>query len=121
MISTIFILLILFQIKHFVCDYPLQGRYMLGKFKEEGWELPLAAHAGVHFLGTFLIGFFFGFWIAVGVALLDAAIHFVVDKVKVEASRSTNHSEPQFWWYLGLDQMAHHLTHYLIIALLVLL
>lgn len=119
--STIFLLLILFQIKHFVCDYPLQGRYMLGKFNKEGWELPLLAHAGVHFIGTFLIAWFFGLWIAVGVALFDFVVHFVVDKVKVEASRKTNHSEPQFWWYLGLDQMAHHLTHYAIIAILVLL
>ncbi len=121
MIGTIFLLLILFQIKHFVCDYPLQGRYMLGKFKQEGWELPLAAHAGIHLLGTFLISVFFGFWIAIAVALLDFTVHFIVDKVKVEASRSTNHSEAKFWWYLGLDQMAHHVTHYAIIALLVLL
>ena len=119
--GTIFLLIILFQIKHFICDYPLQGRYMLGKFKETGWELPLAAHAAVHFIGTFLIAVLFGFWIAIAVATLDFVVHFVVDKVKVEASRKTNHSEPQFWWYLGLDQMEHHLTHYLIIALLVFL
>ena len=33
MFKEIFILLILFQIKHFLCDFPLQGKYMLGKFK----------------------------------------------------------------------------------------
>ncbi|QXO12015.1 hypothetical protein pEaSNUABM44_00319 [Erwinia phage pEa_SNUABM_44] len=94
---------------------------MLGKFNKEGWELPLAAHAGVHFIGTFLIALFFGFWIALTVAVLDFVIHFVVDKIKVEASRKTDHGKPEFWWYLGLDQMAHHLTHYMIIAILVLL
>lgn len=121
MIFTLFILLIAFQIKHFVCDYPLQGTYMLGKFKKEGWELPLTAHAAVHFIGTFLIGLFFGFKIALAVAALDFVVHFIVDKVKVEASRTTDSTKPQFWWYLGLDQMAHHLTHYVIIAILVLL
>lgn len=121
MLTTIFLLLIAFQLKHFLCDYPLQGRYMLGKFKKEGWEIPLAAHAAVHFVGTFLIAIFFGFKIALAVAALDFFVHFVVDKIKVEASRSTDHSKPEFWWYLGLDQMAHHLTHYAIIAILVLL
>lgn len=121
MIETIFLLLVIFQLKHFLCDYPLQGRYMLGKFKKEGWELSLAAHAGVHFLATFAIGLFFGFQIALAVAVLDFGVHFVVDKIKVEASRKTDHSKPEFWWYLGLDQMAHHLTHYIIIAILVLL
>lgn len=55
MISTIFILLIAFQIKHFLCDYPLQGKYMLGKFNKEDWKLPLAAHAGTHAIGTSVI------------------------------------------------------------------
>lgn len=121
MLTTIFILMILFQIKHFICDYPLQGSYMLGKFKKDGWELPLAAHAGVHFIATFLISLAFGFEIALSVAALDFAIHFVVDKMKVEASRKTNTNEAKFWWYLGLDQMAHHLTHYAIIAILILI
>ena len=95
---------------------------MLGKFKKEGWELPLTAHAGVHFLGTLIIGLFFApIQIVLACALLDFGVHFVVDKIKVEASRSTDHSKANFWWYLGIDQMAHHLTHYLIIAILVLL
>lgn len=121
MISTILILLVLFQIKHFVCDYLLQGKYMLGKFNKEGWELPLFCHAAVHFVGTFLIGIFFGIDLAFAVAAMDFGIHFVVDKIKVEASRNTDYTKPKFWWYLGLDQMAHHLTHYAIIAMLILL
>jgi hypothetical protein len=96
---------------------------MLGKFKVEGWELPLTAHAATHLVGTFLIALCMGvsFQIMIAVALLDFGIHFIVDKVKVEASRSTDYSKPEFWWYLGIDQMAHHLTHYAIIAILVLL
>ena len=29
----IYLLLVIYQIKHFLCDYPLQGKFMLGKFK----------------------------------------------------------------------------------------
>lgn len=55
--KIVFALLIAFQVKHFLADYPLQNRYMLGKFKD-GWAFfwPLMAHAAVHGFGTFLIG-----------------------------------------------------------------
>jgi hypothetical protein len=79
----IWLLLVLYQIKHFVCDYPLQGRYMLGKFKPGwAWVLPLTAHAGVHGVATFLIALCFkpksAFWIA----LFDMVIHFTMDRIK---------------------------------------
>ena len=31
----IFILLVIFQFKHFIADYLLQNNYMLGKFKDD--------------------------------------------------------------------------------------
>lgn len=94
----IWILLIVMQFKHFIADYLLQGKYMLGKFKDKGWGLPLAAHCGVHFLFTFIISFitFYPeyryikgesqlsslilFGILLG--LLDFGIHFVMDRIK---------------------------------------
>lgn len=61
----IWVLLVVFQFKHFIADYPLQGKYMLGKFKESGWVAPLTAHCLVHFVFTSVISF---------VALLSAAV-----------------------------------------------
>lgn len=56
MLETIFLLLIIFQVKHFLCDYPLQNSYMLRKFLPgRDFIMPLAAHAGVHAVCTFLI------------------------------------------------------------------
>jgi hypothetical protein len=79
----IYLLLVLYQIKHFACDYPLQGRYMLGKFKPGyEWILPLLAHSSVHGVATFLIALFVkpksAFWLA----LLDLTIHFAMDRIK---------------------------------------
>ena len=90
--------LIAFQLKHFLCDYIFQTEWMLGKFKTQGWGLPLAAHCGVHFLGTLLISFsflyFFNNFIErpldlafVGFAsfklgLFDFVIHFIMDRIK---------------------------------------
>ncbi|ARB05978.1 hypothetical protein fHeYen901_205 [Yersinia phage fHe-Yen9-01] len=115
----IFILLIAFQIKHFLCDYPLQNEYMLKKINTSKWVLPLMSHALIHALGTFIIAIFFGFPIALLVAAIDFICHFVIDRIKANSSRKTSISESKFWSYLGLDQAAHHLTHYTIIAILI--
>lgn len=139
MIETIFVLLATFQLKHFLADYPLQNTYMLGKFKD-GWDflLPLLAHVGVHAIFTLCIAYAFtrsvGF--AFGVALLDLCVHFAMDRTKAgkkylgrfkslsgkEFSSATpveKRGNKFFWWALGFDQSVHHLTHYVIIYLIV--
>lgn len=124
MILTIFTLLFLFQIKHFLADYVFQNEYMLGKFKEEGWQKPLAAHCSVHGLLTWLICILYTSnpWIAACLCLLDFALHFIMDRIKASPSflGKYNPQQKEFWWTLGADQMWHHMTHYAIIALLVL-
>jgi len=114
---VVFLLLISFQFKHWLCDYPLQTSYMLQKCQRKGWFLPLMAHSAVHGVGTVLITvWFIGYW-AILLGLFDLVIHFVVDRVKANPDIGGRFSvdEPQFWWTLGADQMAHHLTHYAII------
>jgi hypothetical protein len=122
-VKTIFLLLVLFQIKHFLCDYPLQGAYMLGKFKTgKDWILPLSAHAGVHFLGTLFVSLWFvPFGFAVLLSVTDFAVHFSVDRIKASPNLLGRWKPDNryFWWALGGDQMAHHLTHYAIIAAIV--
>lgn len=128
-------LLIAFQVKHFVADYPLQTPWMLGKFKKEGWMFPLAAHSAVHALFTFVIG-----WLVMQltlfetnqsllatVALLDFSIHFTMDRIKASpsllgrykalsanefrtADAAALRSNRYFWWALGFDQLVHHIT-----------
>ncbi len=142
----IWLLLVVYQLKHFFCDYPLQTPYMLGKFKSgNDWILPLMAHAGVHALATFLIAVFFGFKLALALAAFDFVAHFAMDRIKASPNMlgrykalsgkeyveimvsSMDKSENdkrlkdnvRFWWALGLDQGVHHLTHYVIIAFLV--
>lgn len=128
MLLSIFALLILFQFKHFLCDYIWQTSYMLGKFKESGWVEPLLAHVCVHGAATFTIAFFFVGGLASGLffycillMLLDMAIHFAMDRIKASPKMlgRFNTQQKEFWWSLGLDQMVHHLTHYALIYLIV--
>lgn len=110
------ILILVFQVKHFLADYIFQGKYMLGKFKLVNWELPLAAHSAVHMGMTFMIALaYIPIQYAALVAVADMVIHFIIDRVKVVFSRDYDSAvDKEFWWWLGADQMAHHVTHYAI-------
>jgi len=118
--KLLFLLLVIYQLKHFLCDFPLQTQYMLGKFKGgDEWKGPLTAHAAVHGAGTLLVGLCFApaYGIAILLALCDFAAHFTIDRLKV-LKGSYPMADKRFWWALGADQMAHHFTHYSIIAIL---
>lgn len=126
MLLAIFILLVSFQFKHFICDYILQGRYMLGKFNV-GWSFvfPLVAHSLVHTIGTFLIAIVFvEYKWAILLGLFDGFNHFAIDRLKASPNllgRFNDKTKQSFWICLGLDQMLHHLVHYFIILLLLLI
>jgi hypothetical protein len=112
-------LLVGFMLKHFLADFPLQTPYMLGKGKREGWELPLLAHCSVHVGATFLILLVAGLgWAAIPIALAEGAAHFVIDRLKAhpDLGGRWNPSQPQFWWALGADQLAHNLCYLAIVA-----
>lgn len=122
--NDVFLLLVLFQLKHFLADYPLQGRYMLGKFSRDPnvWIPALIAHALVHYVFTLAIVWWFAdLPTALLLAFVDYAVHFVVDRIKASPDLlgRWKPDTPYFWWALGWDQAMHHLTHYLIIFTLV--
>ena len=117
-----FILLIVFQIKHFVADFPLQFPYMLKKVNS-GWDFvwPLSLHCGVHSLITLSIVLLVApslWWLAP----MDFAIHFLMDRIKSGPrylGRFNDSHRTSYWVALGFDQMVHHLTHLLIIWLII--
>lgn len=82
--NQVLTLCVIMQFKHFIADYPLQNGYMLGKFKDRGWVLPLLAHCSVHSLFTLVIAWLYSqsLNIALLCALLDGFVHFVMDRIK---------------------------------------
>ena len=143
--KELFVLLVIFKLKHFIADYPFQTSYMLQKFKAgREFILPLTAHAGVHSLFTFYISIFFAalrrpesaqalpFYLALG----DFTLHFIMDRVKaspgmlgrykaLSAAEFTNATDAQkksnkyFWWSLGFDQMFHGISDLAVAFILV--
>lgn len=141
-------LLVAYQAKHWLADYPLQGRYMLGKFKPfPECVVPLLAHASVHGAFTFAIASAVKPHLALALALFDMTVHGTMDFIKANPKlmgrwHGLSKNEMRnilsyektiglkqfaaqlrgnkfFWWALGIDQLVHHLTHYAIIAVLV--
>ena len=113
-VELFLILLILFQVKHFIADFLLQNVWMLQKARP-GWEfvLPLSLHCGVHSLTTLTIVLYLNpslWWLAA----LDFGVHFFMDRIKAGPrylGRFTDVRGKAFWVCFGFDQMMHHLTH----------
>ncbi len=117
-----FILLIVFQFKHYIADFPLQREYMLRKtLPQWGFVLPLVTHCLVHAVLTLIICLFYAphlWWLS----LVDFVVHFLMDRLKSGPrylGRFNDLKKAGFWNTLGFDQMVHHLTHIYIIYVIV--
>jgi hypothetical protein len=117
------LILILFQLKHFLGDFPLQTFYMLGKGKPGlAFVLPLGAHCTVHMvLSGMIIACFKSeyLWLCV----LEFIAHFVIDRIKATyklptgqwANEEKGKYLSKYYFAFGLDQMSHNVC-YLIMA-----
>lgn len=121
-LTMIFVMLALFGIKHFICDFWLQFPYMLnekGIYGAEGGR----HHALMHTAGTFLV---LALCIpsiewAVVFAFVDGFVHYHIDWLKTNIAQGLKPDQNKFWFWLGLDQTLHYLTYVAIIATLFLL
>jgi Protein of unknown function (DUF3307) len=98
--------------KHVIADFVLQSSWMaIGKDQKTGWALPLLAHCLVHLASSMVLILIIAprFWF---VALIDFAIHIVVDRAKglCASTFDVNVGHPWFWTLIGVDQALHHLT-----------
>lgn len=115
--ELVFILLIVYQLKHFLADYPLQGQYMLRKFSPvpSVWIPALAAHAGVHASFTYVIAFVFtrSPSFSISVAFLDFLVHFGMDRIKASPHllgryKSLSANEYAIYSKIASSKSEHH-------------
>lgn len=118
-IEFVFLLIVVFQVKHFLGDYAFQTNWMVaGKTRSDtGFVFPLMVHVLCHALLTLIIvsSVNGALWY---LALFDFAVHFLMDRIKSGPrylGRFNDPAKSSFWICLGLDQMVHHLTHYAIV------
>ncbi|SDB07019.1 DUF3307 domain-containing protein [Bauldia litoralis] len=110
------------QVKHFICDYPLQTHYQLknkGTYGHPGGIL----HSGIQALGTIAAFIAVPPTLGLGVAIVvgEFLVHYHVDWIKANVMRRAGYTsdQSQFWWAIGADQLIHHLTYVAIGGILV--
>jgi hypothetical protein len=115
--TTVFILLALFGIKHFIADFLMQYDYML---REKGIYGATGGvhHSLVHASWTFLILVCFVDHanVIIGLAFLDFVLHYHIDWAKQQLNRGLTSADRMFWVWMGADQGLHYLTYIGIIA-----
>lgn len=118
--TKVIVILILFELKHFLCDWVFQTEYMAaGKCRLHGWLMPLLSHAGLHAVGTFAVMLIVSRSIRVAafLAVFDLICHFTIDRIKSSPNMFGTYKTQDrwFWILLGADQAAHHLTYFFIV------
>ena len=111
----ILILLMLLQVKHFYADFVLQT-YMQ-TVKKGVWLDPVGiSHTTDHIWCTLVVLLLFSLFVPISgaviiiIALIEGAIHYLVDYNKVKYGSKDN-TKPIFWTQFGLDQLAHQATY----------
>lgn len=114
MIALFFILLVGFEVKHYVADYFLQPAWMLGG-KGDFHQLGGYAHAGVHVALSAVVLLLAGTPpLTLGLlAIAEYVVHYALDYAKIHYSRGVriNTSPRRFWALHGVDQLTHQLTY----------
>lgn len=115
-IFTVCVLLVAFQIKHFLVDFYYQTDAMV-KGKGIYGNLQGILHSIQHSVLTFVIVFFITpLPIAFAIAMFDFVTHYHIDWIKMKFG-CRDIKNPKFWHQLGLDQLAHQIVYIVIVFL----
>ena len=120
MYNDIFILLGLLFVKHWYVDFVNQSMEEVAS-KGNYCEWQGIKHSLKQGIGTFLVFAltdvsFMDAWLF---GLIDFVLHYHIDWSKININRKKNYTieMPQFWYWLGLDQLAHSITYLFLVWL----
>lgn len=130
MSSTALFVLLLFVVKHFVADGPMQIPYM---YKNKGTYLHPGglAHAGVHAAFTFWIAVVYtNFYVALFVTGIDFLIHYHVDWAKTKLTDNRGWAthliggglqiESEWYFYALIMNQCLHFASYAVLTYIIL-
>jgi hypothetical protein len=116
-VQIIILVLFLLQIKHFVADFMLQTDQMVMEKGTYGarWGI---YHSAIQAFGTFLALAWIHPFLGLVTAVFDFLAHYHIDWAKMNINNHYGYTpkDREFWFWLGLDQLAHQLTYVLIIG-----
>ena len=110
---------VLFELKHFICDFVLQTAYQYrnkGTYGHPGGLL----HAGLHMAASLpaIIVLNAAAGLAAAILAAEFFVHYHVDWSKEQINKrcGLNTSDNAYWSVFGADQLLHQLTYVVILA-----
>ena len=120
-VSLLFWSLVLFETKHFICDFVLQTRYQYsnkGTYGHPGGFI----HAGFHGIGSIpaMLVLTDTYWLVTVIAIAEYVFHYHVDwtKEQINKRRGLSYDDALFWAVFGADQLLHQMSYAVILAVL---
>lgn len=112
--DTVLLALVVFQIKHFFCDFVLQNSYQIrnkGVYLHTGGLI----HAGLHTLGSIpaLLIVTRVPWVVAVLLTGEFLVHYHTDwtKARVDGALRLNDTNTLYWTIFGSDQLIHQMTY----------
>jgi hypothetical protein len=107
----------LLQIKHFLADFLWQTNQMVTEKGIYGARYGIY-HSLIHSAGTFLAFSWMHPVLGIITALIDFLAHYHIDWAKININNKYHYTpqDSKFWFWLGLDQLAHQLTYLFLVG-----
>jgi hypothetical protein len=108
---TVWLILTLLFVKHFLADFCWQSDRML-RDKGHFGRLGGLQHAGLHGALTYaILMHFLGLQACIILAVFDAVIHYIVDITHRRLTVRLSTDADAFWFWIGVDQLVHAVTY----------
>ena len=116
-IQAILFVFLLLQVKHFLADFVWQTNRMVVEKGVYGARHGIY-HSLIQAAGTFLAFVWMHPVIGFATALVDFIAHYHIDWAKININKKYNYTpaDKKFWFWLGLDQLAHQITYVILVG-----
>jgi hypothetical protein len=120
-LALVFWSLVLFEVKHFICDFIIQTRYQYmnkGIYGHPGGFIHAAAHATASIPAILILQTMP--WRVGAIVAVEFLVHYHLDwsKEQITKRRGLTYSDALYWTLFGADQFMHQLTYVVILAVL---
>ena len=120
-IALLFWSLVLFEAKHFLCDFVLQTRYQKQHKGRYGHPAGLI-HAGVQAVGSLpaILLLSRSAVLVPAIVVAEFLVHYHIDwlKMAIARRRGLGPDDALYWTVFGADQFLHQMTYAVILAVL---
>lgn len=116
-LQTVLLIFFILQLKHFIADFVLQTNKMVEEKGMYGAKHGIY-HSLIQSAGTFIAFACLHPILGIITAFVDFMAHYHIDWAKININKKYHYTpqDSKFWFWLGLDQLAHQLTYIFLVG-----